>query len=83
MSDFMCFNGVWNCVTVPCQRQSCPGQIPAALAEEAYREYAARYGTAQSFGRLHERGGFGIDELAILLFYRIKRLETELAEEVW
>jgi hypothetical protein len=45
------------------------------VAEEAYKEYADQYGNSQSFERLCERGGFGIDELAILLFDRIKRLE--------
>jgi hypothetical protein len=46
------------------------------VAAEAYKEYAAQYGTGQSLARLNERGGFGWSELAILLYERIKRLEA-------
>lgn len=40
------------------------------VAEAAYEEYAAQYGTSQSFDRLHERGGFGVEELLSLLTER-------------
>lgn len=41
--------------------------IPWWLAEEAYRFYAQQFGTGQSLERLAERGGFGRNELLILL----------------
>jgi hypothetical protein len=41
--------------------------IPWWLAEEAYAEYSKRYGNSQSLERLAERGGFGRDELLLLL----------------
>lgn len=50
--------------------------VPREVAEEAYKEYAAQFGTSQSLDRLNERGGFGVSEIAILLFERIKRLEA-------
>ena len=50
--------------------------IPWTVAEEAYKEYAAQHGKAQSLERLAERHGFGCSELAILLYQRIKRLEN-------
>jgi hypothetical protein len=53
------------------------GEIPYEVAEEAYKEYAAKYGTSQSLERLNERGGFGWAELAILLFERCKRLSEK------
>ena len=40
-----------------------PGTISWEEHEEAYRDYARRYGTSQSAERLAERGGFGYDEL--------------------
>ncbi len=46
------------------------------IAEEAYKEYAAQYGTSQSLARLNERGGFGAAEIAILLFERIQRIQA-------
>ena len=49
-------------------------EIPMRIALEAYKEYAARYGTSQSLERLGERGGFGIYELAQLLYERIERM---------
>lgn len=61
------------------QSQECrqgSAEVPLHIAEEAYKEYAARYGTSQSLERLGERGGFGIFELAELLYDRIKRLEV-------
>lgn len=62
---------------VPVQIHSLARTVPKELAAEAYKEYAAQYGTGQSFERLHERGGFGLDELAILLYERIRRIEKE------
>jgi hypothetical protein len=41
--------------------------IPWWLAEIAYEHYAKLFGTSQSLKRLAERGGFGRDELLILL----------------
>jgi hypothetical protein len=75
MSVFSCVNGKWTCPTAPCQGLSEKGRIPLALAQEAYKEYAAQGLSSQTLERLNERGGFGADELAILLFQRIKRLE--------
>lgn len=48
-------DGTW--VRVP------PCRVSDADARRAYAAYAAKYGTQQSFDRLHERGGFGRDEL--------------------
>lgn len=42
-------------------------QIPWWLAEVAYKRYAQLYGNQQSLERLAERGGFGRQELLILL----------------
>jgi hypothetical protein len=39
------------------------GSIPWSVAEEAYPDYARRYGTSQSLETLAKRGGFGPDEL--------------------
>ncbi len=44
-----------------------PGTISWAEHEEAYREYARRYGTSQSAERLAERAGFGWFELCEFL----------------
>lgn len=54
--------------------------IPRPVAEEAYKEYAAQYGTRQSLERLEERGGFDWPELATLLFERCERLEERIGE---
>ncbi len=56
-----------------------PTRVPRELSAEAYVEYSAQYGTQQSHNRMLERGGFGILELAVLLFQRIKRLEDKAA----
>jgi hypothetical protein len=48
--------------------------IPKVIAQEAYKEYADQGHGAQSFDRLHERGGFGDTEIILLLFERIQRL---------
>ena len=47
-----------------------PSTIPWWLAEEAYKHYAKHFGTDQSLKRLAERGGFGHEELLILLRQR-------------
>jgi hypothetical protein len=84
MSRFLRVNGVWkdgagNLLPVaPLQGFVYLGRpvgIPMEIAEEAYKEYAAQYGTSQSLARLNERGGFDAAELASLLFDRIKRIE--------
>lgn len=67
---------------MPWQSRNEPPDIPELIAREAYKEYAMQYGTQQSFERLHERGGFGCAELAILLYDRIKRIENEALEAV-
>jgi hypothetical protein len=41
--------------------------IPWWLAEEAYRHYSKRFGVSQSLERIAERGGFGREELLLLL----------------
>lgn len=41
--------------------------IPYWLAEEAYKHYSAKFGKQQSLERLAERGGFGREELLMLL----------------
>lgn len=74
MFQFMRTNDEWNCPTAPMQKSGTT--IPMKIAEEAYKEYAAQFGTSQSLARLNERGGFGAEELAILLYERIKRLES-------
>lgn len=51
-----------------------PVRIPWEVAEMAYEEYKARYGTQQTLERLSERGGFGVWEVIDLLAARIKRL---------
>jgi len=76
----MISNDGWDCEeTFPMQKTELQ-DIPTPIAEEAYREYAARYGTSQSLDRLGERGGFGWAELAQLLFRRCRRLESRLNE---
>jgi len=48
------------------------------IAEEAYKEYKARYPRVnQSLERLAERGGFGCIEIIELLFDRIVRIARE------
>ena len=78
--QFINHNGVWkdngmNVVPVfPLQNRD--KNLPKEVAEEAYKEYADQFGRSQSLDRLGERGGFGSAEIAILLFERIKRLES-------
>lgn len=44
-----------------------PGTVTKAEHEEAWRLYAARYGTSQSAARIAERGGFCYSELVLFL----------------
>lgn len=81
--NWLCVDGVWQdgagkpIETAPMQvHERSNSKIPMRVAEEAYKEYAAQYGYAQSLNRLNERGGFGAAELAILLYERIKRIES-------
>ena len=81
LMDFYCVNGVWKdgagreLDTFPIQKDLGESKVPLCVAEEAYKEYSARYGTNQTLQRLGERGGFGSSEIAILLYERCKRLE--------
>lgn len=60
--------------SVPCQpERACPREV----SEEAYKEYVAQGHGDQSHARLLERGGFGSVEMAIFLYQRIKRLESQ------
>lgn len=52
-------------------------EIRIEIAQEAYKEYQANFGNDQTFERLQDRGGFGIDEICMLLYARIKRLESK------
>lgn len=49
-----------------------PGTIADHEARVAYAAYAKLYGTRQTFERLHERGGFGYQELTTLLGHEPK-----------
>ena len=82
---FTCINGQWkdyskDCKTFPLQLESAES-LPKIVAEEAYKEYSARYGRQQSLKRLGERGGFGSAEIAILLFHRIERVNPHNTSE--
>jgi len=81
MSQWLCINGKWNCKTSPIQKGygESNTSIPYEVAEEAYKEYSAQYGKQQTLERLNERGGFGFAELSILLYERIKRLESQVS----
>jgi hypothetical protein len=48
-------------------RQLPPLTVPWSVAEAAYAVYSKLYGTSQSLERLAERGGFGRDEILLLL----------------
>jgi hypothetical protein len=50
------------------------------IARMAYEEYAAKYGTSQSFEQLHQRGGFCAMEIITFLYARIQRLESSNKE---
>jgi hypothetical protein len=51
----------------PPRPSSAPGTVPGTISweehEQAWREYARRYGTSQSAERLAQRGGFSWWEL--------------------
>lgn len=51
-----------------------PITIPWKFAEEAYKEYSEQYGKNQTLERLSERGGFGAEEIIMLLCQRISRI---------
>jgi hypothetical protein len=78
---FSCINGKWTGPTMPIQKSGTV--IPSVIAEEAYKEYAAEYGVCQTLARINERGGFGSEELSILLFNRIKRIQSEINSGYW
>lgn len=48
-------------------------RVSERIARIAYDEYVERYGTGQSFNRLHERGGFSVGELIELLADAVER----------
>lgn len=80
--NFTCTDGKWKrhpsgepVETFPIQADK-TRSVPLEIAEEAYKEYSAQYGSRQSLGRLGERGGFGAMEMVTLLYERIKRLEV-------
>ena len=50
-------------------------EVHSELMDEAFVMYEELFGKSQSKERLLERGGFGIVELATLLWMRIKTLE--------
>lgn len=87
--NWLCINGTWTngagvpmeCMPVQRVPDYLRSEIPSDVAKEAYKEYAAQYGTSQSLARLNERGGFGWAEMAILLFERVKRLESHVGQE--
>jgi hypothetical protein len=65
---------------VPMQKPSA-NTVDENIARVAYEEYAAQYGTSQSFERLHERGGFSAMEIIVYLYERIQRLESSKKEQ--
>lgn len=64
----------------PIQVTQSARSIPLEVAAEAWKEYAAQGHGRQSLERLCERGGFGASEMAILLYERIKRIESTRME---
>lgn len=46
--------------------------VPEGIARLAYEEYSRRFGTDQPFERIHERGGFGHNEIIALLADRLE-----------
>lgn len=50
-----------------------PTDIPWWLAEVAYRAYARRYGARQTLDRIVERGGFGREELLMLIHDAVQK----------
>lgn len=60
---------------VPMQKPT-SNTVDEEIARVAYEEYVAKYGSSQSFERLHERGGFCAMEIIMFLYERIQRLES-------
>lgn len=61
------------------------GGIPEHSARIAYRGYEIQFpGSArmQSFERLHERGGFGLEELVYLAFVAGRGSSVEMGREL-
>lgn len=56
-----------------------PKEIPWSVAEIAHREYE-RMGHKQSLERIVERGGFGLEELGVLLSLGVDALQAKLEE---
>jgi hypothetical protein len=68
--------------TFPIQDTRGKDSVPIEWAEEAYKEYATQFGTSQSLEDLGSRGGFGATEIAMLLFQRIKRIQSSASHGV-
>lgn len=68
---------------VPIQSKCCypDGTIGKTTARIAFQDYVMRHGTSQSFERLHERGGFGCQEIAMHLRGMIARQADELTKK--
>ncbi|HCC5748811.1 TPA: hypothetical protein M5802_002534 [Morganella morganii] len=64
---------------VPVQQTSLR-EIDIEIAKAAYKVYARRYGTDQSFGLTMRRGGFCWAEIAHFLYGQIQHLEQEIRE---
>lgn len=76
------FSGDTNMNRVPWQANNkLPNTIDERIAREAYKEYSAQGHGAQSFERIHERGGFSLGEIIALLFTRCRRLECNIEYE--
>ena len=60
--------------------RSKPITIPWKFAEEASKEYSSQFGKGQSLERLAERGGFGAEEIIMLLCQRIGRISAQNAK---
>jgi hypothetical protein len=71
----MNFNSVNRQDNVPLQTCDVENKVPREIALEAFKEYVEQYGNSQNFERFHQRGGFGIYEMFVFLYLRIKRLE--------
>lgn len=66
-------------VPVQWRRQDIRQTIPEGIARLAHEEYARHH--AQSFERLHERGGFGIGELLLLLADNVNYWKSQVRSE--
>lgn len=69
---------------VPYQAFIVRGQasLPRRFAEVAYRGYCIEGHGGQSFDRLHERGGFGIEELVHFAFVAGRGAPARWGEEL-